>query len=582
VVAVAVFLSLPSLWVGWSVDDHFHRVALLGLDPLGVGGAIHPLDIFRFLDGDAELAHRLMDVGALPWWTWPELEASFFRPVTAATHLLDYHLWPDLPALMHLHSVLWFGLAVAMVACLYRVVHDRAAVAALAALLYAVDEAHGFAVGWLANRNALLAVGFGALAITAYIRWSRSDRWRDLVWSLLWLLAGLLSAEAAVAVGAYILAHALVLENRPWRQRALRVVPFVIVGAVWWTLHHRAGYGIRGSGLYIDPTYEPAAFVIALVERAPVLLAAQLAGPSASGHVFVSALTGRLIWWLWAVALLVGGATLVWRELRHEPVARFWALGMLLAAVPVCATFPHDRLLWFVGIGAMGLVAQLLIRLREGGGGWWRRSLMVVLIGLHLVLAPLLLPVAVYFPAVMERAMDNDARVLPDEPSLAEASVVLVNPNIPFLAGYFPTLRWAQGLSVPKHTRLLAPGTGALEIERTGDAVLRVRPARGFLSAPMDVLYRGSGHPMAVGDIVELTGMSVEITATTADRRPGEAVFRFDRSLDDRTLVWLRWVRGAPEPWQPPAVGETVLLEAQSAFEPRRLFEPRRAAAGGR
>ncbi|MGH9462952.1 MAG: hypothetical protein ACRD1X_17200 [Vicinamibacteria bacterium] len=36
---------------------------------------------------------------------------------------------------------------------------------------------------------------------------------------------------------------------------------------------------------------------------------------------------------------------------------------MLLAVVPITAGFPHDRLLFFVGIGGMALLAMLLVRL---------------------------------------------------------------------------------------------------------------------------------------------------------------------------------------------------------------------------
>lgn len=38
--------------------------------------------------------------------------------------------------------------------------------------------------------------------------------------------------------------------------------------------------------------------------------------------------------------------------LRARPEARFFATGMLVAVIPICATVPHDRLLLYVGFGA--------------------------------------------------------------------------------------------------------------------------------------------------------------------------------------------------------------------------------------
>ena len=51
--------------------------------------------------------------------------------------------------------------------------------------------------------------------------------------------------------------------------------------------------------------------------------------------------------------------------------------------------------------------------------------------------------------------------------------------------------------------------------------------------------------PMRLGERIELTGVTVEITAVTADGRPAEATFRFASSLDDKSLIWLEWRKGS-------------------------------------
>jgi len=75
-----------------------------------------PSEMFRFFRGDPERTGRLIDIGLFPWWTDPDLKGEFLQTLTVLTHRLDYALWPDSPALMHAHSLLWLGAAVAVTA----------------------------------------------------------------------------------------------------------------------------------------------------------------------------------------------------------------------------------------------------------------------------------------------------------------------------------------------------------------------------------------------------------------------------------------------------------------------------------
>ena len=71
---------------------------------------------------------------------------------------------------------------------------------------------------------------------------------------------------------------------------------------------------------------------------------------------------------------------------------------------------------------------------------------------------------------------------------------------------------------------------------------------------------------MSLGQKVQLTGMTVEITRMTGDNRPYEATFRFDVPLEDASLRWLQFKNGAFIPFTPPAVGQKITLEAESLF----------------
>src|SRR4051794_17764132 len=126
--------------------------------------------MFRFVRGDPARTGRLIDLGIFPWWTDPGLKAEFLQALTVLTHRLDYALWPDSPALMHAHSLLWLGAAVAAASAFYRRMLGATWAAGIAALLFAADDARGATVGWLANRNVLVAATFGVLALIAHDR----------------------------------------------------------------------------------------------------------------------------------------------------------------------------------------------------------------------------------------------------------------------------------------------------------------------------------------------------------------------------------------------------------------------------
>ena len=79
-------------------------------------------------------------------------------------------------------------------------------------------------------------------------------------------------------------------------------------------------------------------------------------------------------------------------------MARFGCAGALLSLLPIAATGPQNRLLFFVGLGSMALLAQIAQRLdlasaiRKRGGPLARVAAIGfagLLLFIHLVLAPL-------------------------------------------------------------------------------------------------------------------------------------------------------------------------------------------------
>ena len=568
--AAGMLLALPALWAGLIADDFFHRRALV--DAGGLGGLRHSsAEMFRFFDGDPAHFREMLERGFLPWWTYPGIKGAFWRPLTATTHWLDYRLWPDSPALMHLHSILWYGALVLVAGRMYRRLMPSALGAGLAALLYAVDHTHAMPVAFLANRSTLISALFGVLALLAHDRWRRDRRLSAALIAPVMLLHSLLAKEEGLAACAYLAAYALFLDRGKVRQRCLSLLPSVAVVVGWRILWVLRGYGIADVGLYVDPLTDPLRYVAAVVERLSYLLLGQWAGPPSEIYLMDTLLGSaavQAVWWA-GVGFPVLLAVILWPLLRRDAIARFWALGMLLSLLPVCATFPADRLLVFSGLGAMGLLARFL----EGvfgrvawqpGGRVWRKAAVTLgglLVLVHVVIAPAALVARSARPGG-PKIVEQFAVRVPLDTAIEQQDVVLVNPPSVLYAAYFPAEREAAGLSLPRRVRILAPGITGVTVERRDAHTLLIRPAGGYFVWSFDRLLRGERHPLKVGDRVALSDMTAEVTAAKPDGQPTEASFRFVVPLEDASLRWLCWRDGAWGPFTPPAVGETVELPA--------------------
>ncbi|MCH7592662.1 MAG: hypothetical protein IH989_07785 [Planctomycetes bacterium] len=563
---LAMTLAAPSLWSGWVMDDHFHRLMLTGSDrfPLIFNGS---WDMFRFMDGDLERTQRMMDVGTVPWWTYPQIVAQFWRPISTLTHKLDYLLWPESAALMHAQSLLWFGTLVFAVTILYRRLMGPTFVAGLAALLYAIDDAHAVPAGWIANRNGLVAALFGVLAIICH------DKWRRDGWRAGWILGpgllamSLFAKEAGVAVAGYLFAYAVFLDRSAWRSRVLSLVPYAAVIAAWRIVWVLLGNGLHGVGLYIDPASDPLRFMVSMATRAPLLLFGQFALPPSDTFIIFDDSVARVAGVVFLV-LLVGLGWLLAPCIRKDRVAQFFALGMICSLVPACATFPSDRLLSYIGIGAMGLIARFVqVGIERDAQGFSRRPrrfgtrpVVWLLVAVHLVISPLWMAVHSLAPSGPKWLNEQLHVQTPLDASVENQDVVIVNPPSVFHCMYLPVLRELSGRPVPRRTRALAPGAFGVSITRSDEHTLILTPGKHYLSWGFHRLFRNRNHPFAVGDRVELAGMTAEITGLSAASDPTEVAFHFDVPLEDASLRWLQYKDGEFVPFVPPRVGITVEL----------------------
>jgi hypothetical protein len=568
VAVLAALVMVSTLSGGWQLDDYFQRVTLLGY------GDSKPINTFiQYIDR----AHNLkqMDSGTLPWWGSLDLHQAFLRYGSTLTMMLDYRLWPNHPALMHLHSLLWLSAAVLAAALLYREVLGANWVAGLAALMYALDGAHAVPAAYLANRNALIACCFGFLSVLAFVRWRNRGHATTRWVSVLMLALALSAGEMGLATVAYLFSYALTVDRDGIRARLMRLLPHGGVLAAWALIYKLGNFGSHGSGFYLDPLHDPLGFAGLFCQRAAFLLMGQWSplpaemsmanapGTSAFFHMSVFSFVVAAIVAVLFIPLVV-----------RDRVARFWGLGALLSLIPIGAVGPENRLLGFVGLGSMALLAQLTQFVfapssvppvsRVWKGFAWAATLLLLLT--HLVAAPFLGIARIDYQVNVSSRMDRAMASVPSDPRIASQDLVLINPPDHI---YLVTAIWAvkhlENLPMPRHLRALSSG-GTLEVTRIGPRSLRVRFLGGFFPTAFSRFVRSQNDRFSPGQHFELPGLSIVVESLDAQGDPAQVLYEFPVAVEDPSLRWMRWQDGVYVPWSPPALGQTVKLPSASGI----------------
>ncbi len=563
---LATLLVSPSLFIGFHLDDYVHRFLFSGLPGADALQRAYESP-FGIANGERAINHWQIENGYAPFWIDPELLVSLYRPVSELSHALDAALFPDNALLQHAHNLAWYALLVLAATALYRSLLGRTTAAGIAAVLYAFDHTHGFAVGWIANRNAVIAACLGVCALLLHIKareaGERGSFPRALIAAAV-LLAALLAGEGAISIVGFILAHALLLDHGRIAQRIQFLVPHLLAVIVWRAQYAAAGRGAHGSGLYLDPAHEPLQFIAAAFERMPVLLLGELFVPPAEAYVFLPPPWPSLQLGL-AVALAVALAAIVWPLVRRDRTAAFFALGTLAALVPAVSTHPNNRLLFFVGLGAMGLLSQLWHAL-IGNAAWLPTSstyrtlastLCAGLVGFHLVISPLLLPLT-----SMSVALTRPARAAADEILLRAGGrdvIVLTAPDYYYTKLVRP-IAALEDRPAPRRLRVLSFGAVPVIAQRIDRRTLELRYEGGLLREPLLELYRSQRNPLRLGERIELEGLTIEVTALTDDGHVAAVRCAFDQDLDAPQLRFLAWDGHRLAPFAVPHVGAGARL----------------------
>ncbi len=577
VLIIAFLLYVPFLFAGFFQDDYGFRLSFspqayekLGVPP-GVPKEVllnGPLDLYGFTPDTPMRFILSREKGMIPWWASDQIKTNFFRPLSSLTLAFDYSLWPDVPLLMHLHSLLWFGLLIVLIYQLYKTVSGNVVVAGFSILLLAVDDVFTGPAGWISTRHALIAMVFGVLCVWLYHRGISRKQWAYVAGACGVYGLALLASEMGLAAFAYLFAYSLVLDRDPWPVRIGRIVPFVLITVAWRVVYTGLGYGATGTLLYIDPILNPVEFISQFVTRYPLLLFSAAGVPVADMLVAFSpqAMSDAAVFALVCLGLL---ALTAYPLLKGHRTSAFWLIGLLCAAVPLVSGIPANRNLGFISLGLMALAGQLFVGVAAAVKGSLRTVQLIllkiatpVLLILYLVVSPLSV---LTNPSTTNTMAADQARVVDfgSDPKLTQQHLYVINPpgEMIYIAGLLQRLFTDD--PIPASINYLSTGFTPVRIERVDARTIRVTPDGGYTPQPGAILDKPSGmvtgihlenvyraleanfynpqHPMRVGQVVALTEVTIEVTEMTGDGRIAQALFTFAQPLEDSRYVWLLW-----------------------------------------
>ncbi|HVL02126.1 MAG TPA: hypothetical protein VM553_20050 [Dongiaceae bacterium] len=559
IILIAAFLFCsPALISGYLGDDNIHHALLSPEIAIPKANDWSLFGLFSWIDADPARNRVLMDLGVIPWWTYEGMRYQFWRPLAEISHWIDHRLWHQTPLLMHLHSLLWYlGLGY-LVYRLFRRLQLDSTPAALALVVFMLDSTHGLTLSWLANRNALMAAFFGVLCIYQYVQWREHRLPINFMASLICLIASLFSSEMGISTTCYLGAYALTLDKRGARKGLIALWPFALTCIVWWTLYKLGNFGANNSDInYIDPVESPLIFLSNAFERIPVLLFAQFGIVPAEIYGFSPKPVP--IYLAVACLFIAGLIYLLWPILKSNPAARFWAIGAFLSVAPITTTVPADRNLIFVGIGASALLGQLfyllftrqlLPRLRRAGT--W------MLVVIHLILSPLLMPALSYSPQLWNQLMG--LRLAYKMP-ISDNGASLLTFGIPMPIGLGATpMRFVAGMPTADKFWMISSLKQHFVVTRITQDQLRVTANEGMIDSIEETLRDLKRHPLSEHFKIALTDLEIAVTRVGNNGKPQELILTFSNDRLEKTQI-LCWTGKTFELRDvPQAVGDSVEL----------------------
>jgi hypothetical protein len=531
-----VIVYSPSVRSEFLLDDYLHASMIDGSFPVHRG----PFNLYDFVDdGERPL---LVERGMLPWWSHPELRIRFLRPLSSVLRWSEQRVFGRGALVPHLHSLLWWAAAVLAARRLFRRLLPPRAVM-LATAVFALSPCHALPIAWLANREALVSITFGALALDAYFRFREEGGARHALVATALFAAALAGGEYALCLGGYVLAFELLARGLGLGRRLLGLLTYAVPAAGYLAARGVLGYGTHGSSFYNDPLHEPLAFLVTAPRRLCALVMQEWLTVDADDALStwtVAALAIAVI----ALAVVPLQHVLASLEPRFRSRARVLLVGSCFALVPVLAVDPSPRVLGAAMLGLSPVLALVMAHawfpaaLPERRGVEEMTGLLALGIGfaqfVHAPATAFMIGEHYRRTSVNFVASVADLRERLPDPPHEELVVLRGGPS-----SFFMPFALAGSGAMPGRWRVLATTGHALGLRRDARAMDLVVPrGQSMLSWFSWDLFRNTATTFEAGQVINTPGLKATILEVGPEG-PRRVRFELDRDLDDPTNVWI-------------------------------------------
>jgi len=579
-IGCAMLVHVPSLQWGFLWDDFLHQAVFRYGDAIP---EVSPLNLYDY-GVRPQPGEALGELGLYPWWTSGDFRVRFFRPVTSLSLFSDYLMYRDWAPGYHLTSIFLFAILLALSYRLYRNLGASRAASLWALAFLGLDDIHVVPVGWIANRNAVLANLFVVatlLSVDAYCRTRRRWALAAALGSFFFACGAKETALIVVAlIGLYLWFVHRPLGDERLVERCRRVLGsgvlwiFVVAAAVYVVGYLVTGHGTN-SALYSTPWHGWGAFVSRLATFVPLAGASLFFGVSTDLVFMNPSLASTLAW---TMAPLVGLLVwLLWRQLHAQRLAGYATGWVLIALAPAAGVTTSDRLLMDATLGSSLLLGLLITCLLANPVVSRRHRLgRRALVGLLLFCGPVLgLPMTWIRGSEFHQlaATDRDIIMHADIPAQTgmPRHVFLLNPPSTILAlMMLPT--WTvlhEDPGVSFYSLQMARRPWGWRREGARSLVLSYGPPP-LLAHRYELLFRTSVTPPEVGTVFETAAFKATVLEIDAE---GIRQVRLDfpHDLGQSSYRFLLWYDKALRKTSPPPPGETVHYEAA---QPIHTFAP--------
>ncbi|MCZ6597782.1 MAG: hypothetical protein O7B99_09105 [Planctomycetota bacterium] len=552
---VAVLAHAPCLGFGFHADDYGHQLVLRGLVD---HPTIQPWNLYDFggLPGPGD---ESWEAGSFPWWTSPDWNVRFFRPLTSLSLWLDHAVYGNQAAGYHASGLLYFALLLAIALALYRRLGLPSRAVLLALLVLGLEDGGVIPVGWLANRNSLLEVLFQITALLVLVRGG------PLPVALLLAFGASLAKESGVVTFAVLALYLMVAPGIGPTRRRVGIAACFGIAAAWVAWLVASGYG-ASCLFYPTPWDEPGAFLGRLAVLLPIG-PVSLSSPLPSDILFL-----RPSWAApAAIACLLLAApvtAIVLRTVRSHPAVVFLGGWLLLTLIPQAGAPISDRLLLGPAVPFAALLGLFLDRALTPE--FWVpkhvRTLALVLLVSAIPLSGLSLVargVQMAKLATLSRDTVVQADVGPPELGAREVFWLQSPSELPALV---PISAWSieTGDLGVRHW-VMQMGRRGVRWSRVDAHTFELESLDSpFASGPLERVFLSHSDEFTVGQRWSTALFEVEAIAVEPD---GVRTIRVTcpDDLEDPRYRFLTWRDDRLRRIDPPAVGETLTLETVPA-----------------